>query len=413
MKKLLLVEPSIHSRAYNIALMKFARFCEENDIEYQYVRGLVKPEIEPELILMSCVFTYYSKKVEKTINYYLDMFPESSMLIGGVFPSLQPKWFDKPEWKDRVKIHRYTYSLIENLVPKWNVKVLDEDIFKTESMQKKAEAKYDNIVMYASRGCVNKCGYCAVPRLEGCMNSFKSIKNYLETSKKELPNAKSVVLYDNNFTEHKYFDNIVDELKDNGLPVDIHGLHVDSFTQEKANKMAELTFGSQGKKSSTAYLRFSFDKLEYKDNIKRALQYTKNADIKASFFCYVLYNFTDTPFDFWKRIVYTQEIVDEVGLGIWLFPQRYEPFAALEKNKFLGKHWSKEQVDGLKRMVTFLHGFMAVNNTHNLFNWIGYDFDEFNQRIIHMGKSNKNKLVKKSGTPPTLEELLKTIEVVK
>jgi len=412
-KKYLLVEPAIHSRAYNIALMKYARFCEKYDIEYQYVRGKVKPTIVPDKILMSCVFTYYSNKVRNTIEYYLKMFPKATMLIGGVFPTLCPDWFiknNKDRWNGRVSIKIGMDKTIENEIPKWNVIVDDEDLYKTDNLREKAKSKYNSIVMYSSRGCVNHCGYCAVPRLEGNMNSFKTIKPYLDTSKKELPNAKSVVLYDNNFTEHKYFDNIIDELKSNGLPVDIHGLHVDSFTQEKAYKMAELDYGSQGKKGSTAYLRFSFDKLKYRDNIRRALGYVKNADIKASFFCYVLYNFTDKPQDFWKRVVYTQEIVDEVGLGIWLFPQRYEPFAALKKNQYLGKYWTKEQVDGLKRMVTFIHGFMAVNKTHNLFNWIGYDYEDFNSRIKYMGASPNNKLIKKNGKPPTLKELIKTID---
>ncbi len=76
----------------------------------------------------------------------------------------------------------------------------------------------------------NKCRYCAVPTLEGPMKSFKSIKHMLISAKQDMPEARSVVLYDNNFTEHEYFDNIVDELIDFGLPCDIHGLHVDSFT---------------------------------------------------------------------------------------------------------------------------------------------------------------------------------------
>jgi len=407
--KYLLVEPAIHAKAYNIALMKWARWCEDNGYEYQYVRGMVIPQITPDKILMSCVFTYYSKKVEETIDYYLKMFPNTSVLVGGVFPSLQPKWFNKHKWNgpfgNRVEIHRYTDDRIEKLIPKWNVAVDDEDFYKSPSAKVEARSKYDTIVMYASRGCVNKCGYCAVPKLEGPMNSFPTIKKYLEISKQELPNAKSIVLYDNNFTEHEYFDKIIDELKENGLPVDIHGLHVDALTQEKANKMAELTYGSQGKSSSTAYLRFSFDKMEYKDHIHRALGYVKNANIKAGFFCYMLYNYLDSPLDFWKRLVYAQEIVDDIGLGMWMFPQRYEPFGALEKNKFVGKEWTQERANGLKRMVTFLHGFIAINKTHNIFNWIGYDYKEFLDIIDAMGKSTKVKLIKKNGTPPTISEL--------
>ena len=42
--KYLLVEPKIKAVAPNIALMKFARWCELHDHDYQYVRGIVHPK---------------------------------------------------------------------------------------------------------------------------------------------------------------------------------------------------------------------------------------------------------------------------------------------------------------------------------------------------------------------------------
>ena len=413
--KYLLLEPAIHAKAYNIALMKYARWCENNNYEYQYVRGMVNPDIVPDEILMSCVFTYYSKKVEQTIDYYLKMFPNVHILVGGVFPTLNPEWFNKPKWANpifgnSVDIHRFTDDRIEHLIPKWNVKVKDEDLYKTENLKRKAEEKYSSIVMYSSRGCVNKCGYCAVPKLEGKMKSFPTIKEYIETAKKELPNAKSIVLYDNNFTEHKYIFEICDELIESGLPVDIHGLHVDAFTPEIAEKFSQMKFGSQGKEHSTPYLRFSFDKMKYRDHIYRALTLCKQYNIKAEFFCYMLYNFTDKPLDFWKRMVYSQEIVNEVGKNITLFPQRYEPFAALEKYQYIGKYWTDATAKGVRRLATFLHGFLPISSSGNIFNWVGYTYEEFIERIEYIGNNPKERIVKKSGKPPNLEELKSTLK---
>lgn len=410
--KYLLIEPAINSKAYNIALMKYARWCEINGHEYQYIRGIVKSDIIPNKILMSCVFTYYSKRVETTINYYLKKFPQSKIKVGGVFPTLDSEWFNN-RWntlfEKRIEIHKGIDPTIENLIPKWNVKVKDEDLFKSKDAIERAKSRQDSIVMYSSRGCVNKCGYCCVPKLEGKMRSFPSIKEYIDTAKEELPNAKSIVLYDNNFTEHEYFFDICDELIESGLPVDIHGLHVDAFTEDKAEKFSEMTFGAQGKEDSTPYLRFSFDKIKYRDNIHKALKLVDKYDIKATFFCYVLFNWIDTPMDFWKRIVYTQEMVDDVGRSIYLFPQRYEPFAALEKNKYIGKHWTEKRAKGLKRMVTFLHGFLPISTSHNIYNWIGRCYDEFIERVEYMGSSSGTRLIKKDDIPLTLDELKKDI----
>jgi hypothetical protein len=55
------------------------------------VRGRVEPKIAPDAILMSCIFSYNSKVYEKTINFYLNKFPQAKITVGGVFPSLNPK----------------------------------------------------------------------------------------------------------------------------------------------------------------------------------------------------------------------------------------------------------------------------------------------------------------------------------
>lgn len=377
--KYLIVEPKVRAIAPNIALMKWARWCEINNHEYKYVRGRIdvdkKFEFYPDKILISCIFTYYSKIYKKTIDYYYKKFPNTKILVGGVFPTLYPKWFEK--WNEpilnlyTVKTHQGTSCEIENLIPKYNVKIISED-----------EDPYprNKIVLYSSRGCVNKCAYCAVPRLEGALHSFKSIKDVLKVAKDEIPDVSSVVLYDNNFTEHEYFDEIVDELIEFGLPIDIHGLHVDSFTEHHAKRLSELEWKPQSD-TGTPYIRFSFDKMKYADNIEHALELVKKYDIKAQFFAYMLFNFTDSPEDFWWRIQKTQEIVDKVGRTIYLFPQRYEPFKTLERNKFIGPKWTDELVRGLVKLYTSIHGFIPITKTHNIYKWIGRDYDEFLKKI--------------------------------
>jgi hypothetical protein len=93
--KYLIVEPLVKAIAPNIALMKWARWCELNNHQYQYVRGIIAPDIEPDKILMSCIFTFDSKIYEKTIKHYWKLFPNSELTVGGVFPSLNPKWFQE------------------------------------------------------------------------------------------------------------------------------------------------------------------------------------------------------------------------------------------------------------------------------------------------------------------------------
>ena len=388
---LLLIEPMAKAIAPNIALMKWARWCELKNDKFQYVRGKVKPDIEPDGMLMSCIFSYNSKKYENTINFYKKMFPGIPLVVGGVFPSLNPEWFLE-RWNGRLKngefevsIHNGLHPTIENLTPKFNVPIKYEG---------KQPYERDKIVLYSSRGCKNKCSYCAVPRLEGDMKSYKSIKSTLDAARIEMPHAKSVVLYDNNFTEHRYFDNIVDELIQFGLPIDIHGLHVDAFTEHHAKRFSELKWSGQGK-SGTAYIRFSFDKLKYSKNIERVAELLKKYKVKPTLFCYMLFNYTDSPHDFWRRIVETHDIVNRVKRTIVLFPQRYEPLNSLKRNQFIGPKWTHEMVIGLVKMYTNFRGFMPITKSADILRWIGYSEKQFIEKII--GMSKKTKLKKLTG----------------
>lgn len=386
--KYLLVEPKVKSIAPNIALMKWATWCDNNGHEYEYIVGEQQPTIVPDVVLMSCIFSFYSRKYLSHMKFYHRMFPMAKIIVGGPFPSNNPEWFY--ENMPGVEVHQGMHDDIEHLSPKYSI-----------------VPENKKLVMYASRGCTRKCKYCTVPKLEGGMLGFESIKEQIERGKREIPDATSIVLYDNNFTAHPHFDNICEEIIESGLPVDIHGLHVSEFTEHHAQQFARMQWAAQSSSGKgTAYTRFSYDHMGYKNHMERALGYSKKYNIKAAYFAYMLFNFQDTPEEFWKRMIYSQEMVDNIGKSVYLFPQRFEPLGALERNQFIGDKWTDDQVRGVVKLYTFMHGFLPLTTTRNLFNWVGYSYEEFMQNVDNFANIKGYRLDKKQTTPPSTSELM-------
>ena len=142
-------------------------------------------------------------------------------------------------------------------------------------------------------------------------------------------------------------------------------------------------------------MRFSFDFLGYRNNIHRCLTLCEKHKIKAGFFCYMLFNWKDSPDDFWERIQLAQEMTSEIGRTIFLFPQRYEPLDSLKRNQFIGEKWTDNQVRGTVKLYTYLHGFLSVTKSKNLFNWIGNTKEEFLQHVENFATIPKYRLEKK------------------
>jgi len=367
--KVLIVEQPVKSIAPNIALMKLSTYCETKGYPYKYVHGMVKPNLNPDVIYTSCIFSYYSETYKKVFKYYKRLFPNVPILAGGPVPTIIPDWF---------KLQGVTPYLglatnFEQCIPKFNVNI-------------EGNLPYirNKIVLYSSKGCVNSCKFCVVPKLEGSMKSYKSIYKTLETAKEELPEAESIVLYDNNFTEHEYFDTIIDELKDFNMPIDIFGLHCESFTAHHAKRLAELKWAGQGN-NSTPYVRFAFDRLKYATHVEAAFRLVKQYKVPAQFFCYLLYGFNDSPKDCWKRIELAQEIRDRVGTGIiYLFPQRYQPLDSLKRNTYVAKNWTPELLLGFSRLYTQIRNFISITESRSVYDWIGHSYSEFLERCTYM-----------------------------
>ena len=70
-----------------------------------------------------------------------------------------------------------------------------------------------------TRGCVNKCSFCAVPKLEPQYCDYIELKKRIEHTNKRFGARKDLLLLDNNVLASKCYDQIIDEIKDCGFGV--------------------------------------------------------------------------------------------------------------------------------------------------------------------------------------------------
>jgi hypothetical protein len=73
---------------------------------------------------------------------------------------------------------------------------------------------------YTTRGCVNRCSFCAVPRLEPKYCQHISIKSQIEQTIQRFGAQKDLLLLDNNVFASRSFNAIIDEIKELGFGKD-------------------------------------------------------------------------------------------------------------------------------------------------------------------------------------------------
>ncbi len=166
-------------------------------------------------ICITTLFTFYWKKTIDTINFYKQFTGSAkNIMIGGIASSLLPN-----EVYNETGIMPYVGLLDKAGVFDDNDIIIDElpldySILDEIEYQYPANNAY---FAYMTRGCVNKCAFCAVPHLEPNYRGYIGLKQQIERTKSRFGEQRDLLLLDNNVLASDCFDKIIDEIKECGF----------------------------------------------------------------------------------------------------------------------------------------------------------------------------------------------------
>lgn len=192
--------------------------------------------------------------------------------------------------------------------------------------------KYHNsLATFTTRGCPNRCSFCAVPKLEG---GFVELNNW----------RPAPIICDNNIlaSSMKHFIRVIDSVIQFGWIDFNQGLDCSLLKSEHLEHIARVR---------KPMIRFAFDNTKYESTFFDAITLTKSygfKDIRS----YVLIGYRDTPSDALYRLNFCKD------LGVWPNPMRYQPIDTLEKNSYVEKGWTDYE---LKRMMKYWANLRITN----------------------------------------------------
>lgn len=342
-KRALLIEPAYKVKYPPLGLMKISTFHKQRGDNVVFYKG-TNVELRNQrwdVIYIATMFTYQWNITVETIRFYQRNKTNKNIKVGGILASLLP---DDLEKETGIKPHVGLWEEVDRLPP-------DYQLFDGVCSYPVNDAS----IGYTTRGCIRHCPFCAVPELEPIFIPSIPLKHQIHPQKKDL------LLLDNNVLASPVFPQIVDEIKKYGFHkgakfngklrhVDFNqGVDARLLTEEKMKLLSEIAIYP---------LRIAFDDIRLKKVYVEKIRLAQKYGIRR-LSNFILYNFNDTPEDFYERLRINIELNEELGLSIFSFPMRYIPLDTKRRGYVDNPHWTKQQLRGIQCILHATHGVVG------------------------------------------------------
>jgi hypothetical protein len=217
--KVLIVEPGYRNKYPPLGLMKISAYHKRKKDEVVFVKGEVI-DLKYEFwdrIYITTLFTFYFELTVHTIRYYKRYVKRvSDIYVGGILASLMTEKLKEEAGienviagvlKDSAAIGYSDGVCIDALTPDYSM--LDQIAYSYPAS--------DCYLSYTTRGCPNRCSFCAVPRLEPHFEPTGDIAKHIHQADRMYGTRKNLLLLDNNILNSPDLGKIVSSLLECGF----------------------------------------------------------------------------------------------------------------------------------------------------------------------------------------------------
>ena len=407
-QNILLIEPAYPNKYPPLGLMKIAAYHGPHgrDDHVRFVKGNEPEVLERawDRVYVTTLFSFEWKRTSATIDFALRAARGQAerVFVGGIAATLmfdefirEPRWagvrfikglLDQPpalalqlsaEDGD-FGADDITGAPIEELVPDYGIL---EDIPYVYPVR-------DAYFGYASRGCVRKCSFCGVPKLEGAQREMPPITTLVLGIDEQFGTKKDLILMDNNVAASNRYQEVIAEIRDLGFQ---RGAQFQRDGAPPAKRRVDFNQGVDARilaktpmylremaKICIDPLRIAFDHVGMRRVYQRSVEMAADHGL-TSLSNYMLYNFMDTPGDLYQRMSINIELNARLGVRIWSFPMRYLP-VTMKDRSHVGKNWNRYYLRSFQIMLQATHGVVSGSDDffHRAF---GNSFEDF-ERLL-------------------------------
>lgn len=387
-KRILLLEPGYKNKYPPLGLMKIAAYHgpygKRDQVHFVKGRDETLKDRSWDRIYITTLFSFEYKKIAEQIDFALDVAGGRAerVFVGGIAASLmhdrflhEPRWagvrFIKGLLTDPPAISLQLDEFSEELYSDDRHGTPIEDLVPDYSILDQTEYRYpvrDAYFAYASRGCIRKCHFCGVPKLEGAQRDVTSLSATIAAIAERHGEKRDLLLMDNNVVASPRFKELIAEIRDLGFAAGAKlrrpGERVASQRRVDFNQGVDARILAKDpmylRELATICLRplrIAFDHLGLKGPYERAVRIAHEHGLHE-LSNYMLYNFHDTPADLFERMRMNVALNEELDVRIWSFPMRYQPTDRPDRT-FIGEKWTRYQLRALQIVLQATHGVVS------------------------------------------------------